>query len=99
MVNYPADFPVEALGLVLAKVKGQAVDTAKLANAGWNVLGFALGKSLGGPVSQPGPDDQGELSDEAILEAAIHSPEEGALGGVVPWALVVQIVLKILLTV
>jgi hypothetical protein len=99
MVNYPNEFPAEALGLVLAKVKGQAVDTAKLAHAGWNVLGFALAKSLGGPISQPGPDDQGTLSDEAILEAAIHSPEEGALGGVVPWALVVQIVLKILLTV
>lgn len=93
MVDYPAEFPAKALGLVLAKVKGQAVETAELVHAGWNVLGFALGKSLGGPISEV---DRGQMTDEEILEAALNSAEEGALGGVIPWAIVAQIVLKIL---
>jgi hypothetical protein len=94
MVDYPAEFPTKALGLVLAKVKGQSVETAELVHAGWNVLGFALGKSLGGPISQADP---GQMTDEEILEAALNSgAEEGALGGVIPWAIVAKIVLKIL---
>ena len=94
MVDYPAEFPAKALGLVLAKVKGQAVETAELAHAGWNVLGYALGKSLGGPISQADP---GQMTDEEILEAALNSQEEeGAKSGIIPWAIVAQVVMKIL---
>jgi hypothetical protein len=96
MVNYPDEFPSKALGILLEKVRGKAVETPTLALAGWNVLGYALGKSLGGGPAPVG--DQGGLSDEEVLEAALNSQEEeGAKGGAIPWAIVAQVVLKILI--
>lgn len=94
-VNYPDEFPTKALGGLPDKVRGKAVETPALALAGWNVLGYALGKSLGGGPAPVG--EQGGLSDEEILEAALNSQEEeGAKAGIIPWAIVAQVVMKIL---
>ena len=40
MQEYPVDFPVDSLGLIVRRLRGEAIDNSKILKAGWIVLGY-----------------------------------------------------------
>lgn len=101
LVPYPDTFPSEAFVMVLDKVRGKSEATVgDLAHAGWNVAGYALRQTLpGGPFAADGPEvDMSGWSDEDVLQAVMDK-ENGAKGGLIPWAKVAQIAIKVALAV
>jgi hypothetical protein len=95
MQPYPTELPREAFLMVLDKLRGREVETSALVHAGWNVLGFALGQTLGGGQLIGG----GELTAEdeiATIESALeYDPADGPAQAF-PWLLVAGIVLRLL---
>lgn len=99
MQPYPKDFPSDAFLMVLDKVRGRDVSIPDLANAAWNVQGYAMGQALGGgPAITGGPSTTLNRSDEELLtEAIAHAGSPpGTVQGFFPWLLVVRLAIKIL---
>jgi len=95
LTPYPTEFPREGLNILLQAVRGQFPDTPELAHVCWNVAGFALGKTLGGGPIVAGNHN---VSDEDVLiDALNHDAPEGVSEGLFPWALVLDIALRVLL--
>lgn len=94
MIEYPKAMPVDALMLMLDKVRGNPVSMAEVVQGAWNISGYGLGLALPLP-SVIG--EAGELSDEAALESLIQyaKQEEGVSGvGILP-ALALSVVIKL----
>ena len=96
ILDYPTEFPGEAVTLVLDKVMGKEPPTAELVRAGWHVMGFALGKTLaGGP--QPSWGEDSNWTDQELLEAAqADSLADPEAKGAIPWLLIVRLALKLI---
>jgi len=95
LTPYPTEFPREGLAMLLDAVRGKLPEAPELAHACWNVAGFALGKTLGGG---PIVSSNHEVSDEDVLiDALNHDAPEGVSEGLFPWALVLDIALRVLL--
>ena len=101
LVPYPDAFPSEAFTLVLDKVRGKSeASVSDLVHAGWNVAGFAFKQTLGGGpfAADESQADFSGWSDEDVLQAVIDK-ENGAKGGLIPWAMVAKIALKVVMAV
>lgn len=85
---YPTQVPPEAFSLVISAFSGQPVDKAKAVHAAYEVVGFALGKTLptedvnvvGAIVTDARPDDTeveiGNAQDAfAVVEIAARGGE------------------------
>ena len=97
MLAYPEEFPNAALLMILDKIRGKQVETAALVHAGWNVLGFALGKTLKGPqVAWGGGDDS--WTDEAVVLAALESgAADPEAKQALPWILLAKVAFNIIM--
>ena len=96
MQPYPTEIPREALSLVLDKLRGREVETSALVHAGWNVLGFALGQTIGGGQLIGGGGELTIEAEIATIESALaYDPADG-LAQAFPWLLVAGIVLRLL---
>lgn len=73
---YPGVFPVDAIMLVIDRLRGQQVDAHCLVHAGWVVLGFALLQA--GPVHPPVMQQVKSLTDAELadaLQGAVNASE------------------------
>lgn len=99
LVPYPDQFPSEAFVMVLDKVRGKSEATVgDLVHAGWNVAGFAAKQTLGGGPfagSENGELDVAGWEDSDVLQAAVDQ-HNGAKMGIIPWAIVLKIAIKVI---
>ena len=96
ILEYPSEFPGEAVSMVLDKVTGKDVDTEELIHAGWHVLGFALGKVSSRGI-MPSYGETSGWDDGDLLRAAMADSEAGPdAKGAIPWVLVIRLVVKLL---
>lgn len=96
MIEYPKAMPMDALMLLLDKVRGNPVSVAELVQGAWNISGYGLGLALPLP-SVIGA--AGDLSDEQALETLIqyckdNGDEKVSSAGVLP-AIALSIVIKL----
>lgn len=95
MIEYPKVMPVDALMLMLDKVRGNPVSMAEVVQGAWNISGYGLGLALPLP-SVIGA--AGDLSDENALEALIQYSQQEAdqvsSAGILP-AMALSIVIKL----
>lgn len=95
MIEYPKAMPVDALMLLLDKVRGNPVTMAEVVQGAWNISGYGLGLALPLP-SVIGA--AGDLSDESALEELIKYSQQDtdqAIGaGILP-AMALSIVIKL----
>lgn len=96
MIEYPKAMPMDALMLLLDKVRGNPVSVAELVQGAWNISGYGLGLALPLP-SVIGA--AGDLSDEQALETLIqyckdNGDEKVSSVGVLP-AIALSIVIKL----
>jgi hypothetical protein len=100
MINFPDSLPMEAILLVINKIKGKNEPSNKdFAEAIWNIVGYAAAQVI--PEDKPIIGEVQDLNLEdfaAILEQAIlmkDSPEVNKL----PWANILKISLKLLISI
>jgi hypothetical protein len=95
MIEYPKTMPVDALMLMLDKVRGNPVSMAEVVQGAWNISGYGLGLALPLP-SVIGA--AGDLSDETALETLIQYSQQEAdqvsSAGILP-ALALSVVIKL----
>jgi hypothetical protein len=95
MIEYPKAMPVDALMLMLDKVRGNPVSMAEVVQGAWNISGYGLGLALPLP-SVIGA--AGDLSDENALEALIQYSQQEvdqvSSAGILP-AMAFSIVIKL----
>lgn len=94
LTAYPTEFPREAIELAIDFLRGKSVDKSKAFLAGWNLLGFALGKMDGVPFVVGGGENPEEF-DASTLQGFLDV-EDGKVFGAFPWALLIPIALKII---
>ncbi|NBW13415.1 MAG: hypothetical protein EBR82_35945 [Caulobacteraceae bacterium] len=94
LIPYPTEFPKEALAMALEAIRGDLPPTQEAAHAAWVVAGYALAQTIGGgPIVS-----SGYQTDEEMLEAALQQePQPGVSQGIFPWAMVAQIVIRLIL--
>ena len=96
LTPYPADFPRESIALLLDVVRGQAPIPSVLCLHAWNVVGFVLGKTIGGGAEINVIGQSGATDEEILVSALEHPTESGVYAGIFPWGLVLQIALRLL---
>lgn len=110
MVDYPIEFPTEAIAVVIETFReGGTVTDEGPVQAGWNVLGYALGQTVG--PYEPTPDvvaacdctdDECKAEIVAILEAVkageLVEHRDGAVVGrpEVNWKRLIALLLRLL---
>lgn len=94
LIPYPTEFPREALTLALEAIRGDLPPTQEAAHAAWVVAGYALAQTIGGgPIVS-----SGYQTDIETLEAALQQESQpGVAQGIFPWAIVAQIVIRLIL--
>lgn len=100
MINFPDSLPMDAILLVISKIKGKEEHSNKeFAQALWNIVGYAASQTIQEDKPLIGDVQDLNLDDfAAILEQAISmkdSPEVTKL----PWANILKIGLKLLITI
>lgn len=95
MIDYPKTMPVDALMLMLDKVRGNPVSTPEMIQGAWNVAGYGLSLALPIPAVI---GEAGDLSDEAALEQLIaHASDPQVAGfGILP-AIAISMAIKLAL--
>jgi len=88
MVPYPATFPSDAVALILANLKTGA-DKAKIAEALWNLLGYAAKEILGESVTNfsaisPEPLSEDEEKDVLASLQTHDAAPAGSVSGIDP---------------
>jgi hypothetical protein len=93
MTPFPAAFPVDSVQVVVAHLRGtREAELCTLVNAGWDVLGYALGHAVGCQAPHP---HHGEFDLAAALEAA-HTPQGVGAPAAIPWGPIVQALMNYL---
>lgn len=103
MYPFPQDLPIEAVALLIDKLRGKDIPIKTTVNAAWNLAGYAAAQ-----VTPDTPKVIGDLDftdDEAIemLENLLVKTTVNADGTVgfimVPWVIVLKIAIRILTSV
>lgn len=98
LLPYPSEMPSEAWQLLWDVTRGTTPKTSTVIHTAWVGVGYVLGKiSPDGPFVMAGtiPDNDNVTTD--VVFAQLLSPPVGVAAAVpIPWALVLQILLRIL---
>ena len=102
LLPYPSTLPQEALMMMLDKFRGKEVNTPDLVNAAWNVVGYALGQSVGGGQMVAG-DVPEDASDADVIASVLkqygsldNGPEKTVTFTFIPWIVVAKIAVKLI---
>lgn len=99
MTPFPSAFPMDAVQILIGHLRHtRVVDAGTLATAGWNVLGYALGQTVGGGEVIDVPI-MFDLSDALELAAGVHAAHAGSdtvPGQAIPWGPIAQVILSLL---
>lgn len=93
ILAFPSQFPLLSVQTILQRLRGEPVPLAELAEALWQVTGFALGQALGGNVVQANGEECpcDCLTDEQLckcLECCCHhhtDPTSTVHAASIPW--------------
>lgn len=101
LVNYPVQFPQEALLTILDKVRGKPVSLAELLHAGWNVQGYAQAQTVGGGNAIGAVDASSVTLESAIVD--ILDAHEAELNGaksfpLIGWPVILKLVISLLVS-
>jgi hypothetical protein len=91
MTPFPSSFPLDSIQIVIGHIrKVRVVDHGTLANAGWEVLGYALAQTVGGPAVIYAAAEPFDLAESLGVAVEWHAPQGvGAPAGLsIPWALI-----------
>ena len=94
---FPSTMPLSSIQMVVDYLRGvePPASAAHLAHAAWEIVGYALGVTVGQPAvasSCAAPATDIELADALEAHSAMRGPDAGAI----PWNLLVPILLKLL---
>lgn len=100
LLPFPQDLPFEGVALIIDKLRGKDVPLKTVVNAAWNLAGYAAAQTL---PDQKIIGDKDISKDEALLvlqevitKSAISEEGKPIELGVIPWAMVLRICIKIL---
>jgi hypothetical protein len=101
--KFPDELDPSALQTTLDAFRGKPIDRDRAVLAGFNVAGFAYGKGFAKPLAGSSAAFTADDVDAAFAAAQTSlAPAEGGLAaaagnaGAVPWALIVEIALRVL---
>lgn len=103
LLPFPQDLPIEAIGILIDKLRGKDIPFQTVMNCAWNLLGFAATQV---PVKSEAPEliHQHPITDEqaAILleNLIIQFSAQGAADDTrkrnIPWPIIIKILLGVL---
>ena len=103
MINFPDALPMDAILLVINKIKGKADPSSRdFSEALWNIVGYAASQTL--PQNNPIRPIMEEVQDinmddfAAILEQAVSMNDTLGEARRLPWASIMKIGLKLLIS-
>jgi hypothetical protein len=91
MLEFPTEFPADAVRLVIEGLRGRLPDYREGAKAAWNVAGFGLGQMLPGPAVFGGV----ELDDEQLEKGLVAEGDEDPAGAI-PWSIIIPLVIRLI---
>lgn len=110
LTAYPTEFPSEAIAFVIPALRGQAVNWPQAAQAGWTVVGYALGQAIPNAPAPARSTSRGKgkaltaKKAAALLEqhvsgtaSANAAPDKARAMGAFPWQELVATLLPLIL--
>jgi hypothetical protein len=100
-IQFPSEFPSQSIRTLLDFVRGRQPFGRGVAESAWTVAGYGAGLGLPvqamgtAPLADPAPLEQKVAEG---LQAALDANEPGAeVKGLVPWVLIVEFAINLLL--
>jgi hypothetical protein len=99
--NYPADFPPDALPMVIDALRGNVPDAKEACHAVWAVAGFGLGRwdvhpPLMGVTPLPAMDREEAAVALERLARPLAGETPGARAAAVPWGVLLPILMQLM---
>jgi len=105
LLPFPQDLPIEAVGLLIDRLRGKPIPLTTALNAAWNLAGYAATQV---PVksAEPEPVQDYPISDEEVvallerIQGFYSVPQNGApiQFGLIPWGIVLKVLIKMLIS-
>ena len=104
---FPQELPIEAIGIIVDRIRGKAIPLQTALNASWNLAGYAATQipinskeAMDLPVQEyPVTDEEIVTLLEMVSGEYKPTPEgEPVKFGIIPWVIVLKIAVKLLAT-
>ena len=104
LLPFPVDLPIEAVGLLIDRLRGKPIPLQTVLNAAWNLAGYAATQV---PLHQPVTEvnhtypvtDAEVITLLEMIKGEYQTPSEGdpIKFAVIPWAIVLKVLIKMLI--
>ena len=107
LMPFPQELPIEAIGIIVDRIRGKAISLQTALNAAWNLAGYAATQipinskeAMDLPVQEyPVTDEEIVTLLEMVSGEYKPTPEgEPVQFGIIPWVIVLKICMKLLAT-
>ena len=95
MLEFPTEFPADAVRMVVEGLRGRLPEKREGVKAAWNVAGFGLHLTFPGPQVFGGV----ELDDEQLaqeLEKGLVAQGDEDPAGAIPWSLIIPLIIRLI---
>lgn len=103
LMPFPTELPIEAIGLIVDRIRGKAIALPVALNAAWNLAGYAATQIPATNEEQPVyeypvSDDEIVSLLENLSELQNLETEQPVKLGIIPWLIILKICVKLLAT-
>ena len=107
LMPFPQELPIEAIGLIVDRIRGKPIPVQIALNAAWNLAGYAATQiPLNSKEAMDLPVQDYPVSDDEIVTllemvSGEYKPAiegEPVQFGIVPWVLLLKVCMKLLAT-
>ena len=104
---FPQELPIEAIGLIVDRIRGKPIPVQTALNAAWNLAGYAATQiPIHSKEAMDLPVQEYPVSDDEIVTllemvSGEYKPAiegEPVKFGIIPWVIVLRITMKLLST-
>lgn len=101
LLPFPQELPIEAVGLIIDKLRGKDVPLASAVNAAWNLAGYAAAQALPARLQVAGgeamnQEEEIKLLSDLLIKSGTNEHGQAVELGLIPWLLILKIALKFL---
>ena len=105
LLPFPQDLPIEAVGLLIDRLRGKPIPLTTALNAAWNLAGYAATQVPLSPAKDE-PVQEYPISDDevvALLERiqgfySVPANGDPIQFGIIPWGIVLKVLIKMLIS-
>jgi hypothetical protein len=107
LMPFPQELPIEAIGLIVDRIRGKPIPVQTALNAAWNLAGYAATQiPIHSKEAMDLPVQEYPVSDDEIVTllemvSGEYKPAiegEPVKFGIIPWVIVLRITMKLLST-